>query len=60
MYEYLKDLLPVAEQVGEPREISLYSADRIMGDQISIEGFTEDGREFRLTLKIEEAKADVQ
>jgi hypothetical protein len=60
MYEYLKDLLPVAELVGEPKEITCYSGDKIMGDQVSIEGFTDDGLEYHLTLKLKEAKPDVQ
>ena len=58
MYEYLKDLLPVAELVGEPKEIQSYSRDRIWGDRVSIKGTTQDGRVFELELMIKEAQKD--
>lgn len=59
MYEYLKDLLPVAELVGEPMSIMSFSDDKIMGNRVEITGCTPDGRNFRLELRIdEEAMAD--
>lgn len=58
MYEYLKDLLPVAELVGEPKEISCYSGDRIMGNLVEIQGQTPDGLKFHIRLKIETENAN--
>lgn len=58
MYEYLKDLLPVAELVGEPEKIACYSGDKIMGNMVDIHGETPEGLKFQLRLTIEEAEAD--
>lgn len=54
MYEYLKDLLPVAELVGEPLNIRACSGDEILGDEVRITGVTDGGRKFCLQLSIEE------
>lgn len=58
MYEYLKDLLPVAELVGEPKKIMCHSGDRIWGNKVSIEGTSADGCIFELELTIKEAQKD--
>ena len=58
IYRYFRNVLNVAENIGEIDEISqgdwLSSAERI-----DINGITQDGREFTLMLKIEkEVKQD--
>ena len=58
MYEFLKDLLPVAELVGDPQKISCYTDDQIWGNVIQIEGTTPAGMEFSLELEIKKVKSD--
>lgn len=58
MYEYLKDLIPVAELVGEPMNIHGCSGDAILGDYIRIAGITPDGRKYTMELVIEKEATD--
>lgn len=58
MHEYLKEMLPVAELVGEPNSVRMYVGDRVFGDDIQIEGRTMDGREYELRLTIREGEPD--
>lgn len=53
MHEYLKELLPVAERMGEPKTILMHSGDGIFGDDIQIEGRAMDGRAFRIWVQFE-------
>lgn len=56
MYEFLKMLQGVAEQMGAVRSISMSDKDEIFGSQVRIEGVALDGSAFRLKLDFETKK----
>lgn len=60
MYEYMKNLLPVAEIIGTPKEIDLDTDCRYVGNRVRIEGKTSDGDEYvlELTVKKKEVPSD--
>ena len=55
MYEYLKELLPFAELMGEPKTILVHSGDEIFGDDIQIVGHAMEGRVYTIRVTLEEA-----
>lgn len=59
IYRYMRNVLNVAENVGEINEV--HQGDWLgNSERIDINGKTQDGREFTLTLEIaKEAKEDV-
>jgi hypothetical protein len=60
VYEYLKKLLPVAEEIGAIYTVHQEIRDRkyYTSDAIEIEGKRLDGREFVLRLEVEDPQHD--
>lgn len=60
MYDYLKKLLPVAEEIGMIDTVRQEIRDRkyYTSDEIKIEGRRLDGRKFVLRLEVEDLKDD--
>lgn len=60
MYEILKKLLPVAEDIGTINMVNQHIRDRRYydGDEIRIRGVLPDGREFTLELEAKDKKED--
>ena len=60
MYEFLKMLLPVAEDICNIRDITMHENDPYTGKQIKIEGVDNENRsvELRLTIKDNETGAE--
>lgn len=53
MYDYFKALLEVAEEIGKVDKAEL---GKYRSGWIDIEGTTKDGKEFNLSLRLEEPK----
>lgn len=60
MYDILKKLLPVAEEIGTIKTVRQSIADGrcYTNDEIRIEGVRPDGREFTLRLELEDKRDD--
>lgn len=59
LYIILKNMMPAAEVAGEIHEVSMDENWIGMGrDRVSIEGVTNDGRKFELTMEIEGGEKD--
>lgn len=61
MYEILKKLLSAVEQIGTVKAVHMinWDGDNFMsGDQITITGILEDGRNFSINMEVEPAKSE--
>lgn len=54
MYEFLKMLLPVAEQICKIRDITMQEDNPYTGKRITIKGVDPENRRFELRLTIED------
>lgn len=52
MYEFLKKLLPISEQLGEIQSIQMNENDDVWGDLVKVSGVTNDNRNFEFKLTI--------
>ena len=53
LYYTMKQMLPVAESVGNVKEVGMTENWIGLKDRVSISGKTVDGRKFELTLEID-------
>ena len=53
LYYNMKQMLPVAESVGDIKEVGMTENWIGLKDRVSISGKTVDGRKFELTLEID-------
>ena len=52
MYKYLRDLMNVADVVGEVKDMNWFKMDK--EDWVTISGTTRDGKKFELRLEVKE------
>lgn len=58
MYKHLKNMLSAAETVGEVVTVHQSVKGTYTGDEIRINGITDDGKEFELELTVREKRDD--
>lgn len=58
MYEYLKDLLDVADGIGEPLTVNCYTNHEYFGNKVEVNGRTPEGLVFSIELVIKGASRD--
>lgn len=58
MYKHLKNMLSLAETVGEVVTVHQSVKGTYTGDEIRINGITDDGKEFELKLTVREKRDD--
>lgn len=56
MYDLLKKLFPIAEEIGTVFAVDMVTNNVHLGNRIEIEGVTENGRSFELRLTVEVGK----
>lgn len=54
MYDKLKLLQPVAEQIGKVEKLTMHKNEEYFPDSVKYKGVTDDGKEWELELTIKE------
>lgn len=58
MYKYLKQVLALADRLGRTENIRLDNKSSVYGDRIYIDGRTESGEKFTVTVSVQEDQDD--